>query len=406
MIKEYIKKFLIILVVSLIFLPISVKADNNETVNLYLFYGKGCPHCKALEEYLDEIESDYPNLKVHLYETWYSRTNSKKLNKISSLLDKEVKGVPFTIIGGKSFSGFSGNETGEEIKEAIEYYSKTENKCNDVVGNYLKVTEENEYEDCYENSMSKKNFKVSVPFIGEVALKNLSLPIISILLGLLDGFNPCAMWILLFLISMLLNMKDKKKMWLLGITFLIASAIMYLLFMVSWFNLAKYIGSILYVRIIISIVAIIGGIINLRDYFKNKNGGCNVVKKEKRNKIFEKIKKFTSEKSLLLAMLGIITLAISVNFIELLCSAGLPVMFTQILSMNNLSIIEYFIYFMLYILFFLIDDLVVFIVALKTLTLTGISTKYGKISHLIGGVLMILIGLLLTFKPEWLMFNF
>ena len=406
--KKNIKSFLFLLISCLVLFPLNVNAkNNNETVNLYLFYGKGCPHCRALEEYLDEIKDDYPNLKIHTYETWYNRGNAKKMDKVATLLDKSVNGVPFTVIGGRSFIGFREGITDEQIMETIEYYSESQNKCNDTVGNYLKVTKgNNNYEACYENNMSKKNFKVNIPFIGEVALKNLSLPIISILLGLLDGFNPCAMWILLFLISMLLNMKDKKKMWILGLTFLTTSAIMYLLFMVSWLNLAKYIGSILYVRILISIVAIIGGIINLKDYFKNKNDGCHVVKKEKRKKIFEKIKKFTSEKSLLLALLGIITLAISVNFIELLCSAGLPVMFTQILSMNNLNTIEYAIYFMLYILFFLIDDLVVFIVAMKTLTLTGISTKYGKISHLIGGILMICIGLLLTLKPEWLMFNF
>ena len=406
--KNIIKSFLIILISYLVIFPLNVNAENNdETVNLYLFYGNGCPHCKALEQYLDEIKDDYPNLEVHSYETWYNNKNAKKMDKVSTLLDKSINGVPFTVIGGRSFVGFSEGITDIGIKEAIEYYSQSENRCNDIVGNYLKVTkEDSNYKDCYENNMSKKNFKVNIPFIGKVELKNLSLPIISILLGLLDGFNPCAMWILLFLISMLLNMTDKKKMWLLGLTFLVTSAVMYLLFMVSWLNLAKYIGSIFYVRILISVVAIIGGIINLKDYFKNKNGGCHVVKKEKRNKIFEKIKKFTSEKSLLLALLGIITLAISVNFIELLCSAGLPVMFTQIVSMNNLSTLEYSIYFMLYILFFLIDDLVVFIIAMKTLTLTGISTKYGKISHLIGGILMIIIGLLLTFKPEWLMFNF
>ena len=395
-----------IVIITFLFLLLPIKISAKEEVNIYLFYGDGCPHCKALEESLNLLKNDYPNISIHYYETWYNKDSAKKLQEVGDLLDVEIKGVPFTIIGGKTFSGFSSGITDKEIEEAIKYYQKENNKCNDLVGNFLGVTKENlELKNCNEINQNN-NFKINVPFFGEVNTRNLSLPIISILIGTLDGFNPCAMWILLFLITMLLNLKDKKRMWLLGITFLVTSAIIYLLFMISWLNLAKYIGSIFYVRCFIALIALIGGFINLKNYFNTKNDGCHVVKKEKRKKILTKIKKFTSEKSLILSLLGIITLAVSVNFIELVCSAGLPVIFTQILAMNSLSNIEYFIYIFLYILFFLIDDIIVFIIAMKTLTVTGISTKYGKYSHLIGGVLMILIGILLIFKPEWLMFNF
>ena len=163
--KNYMKIILIILISFCLFSPLKTHAKNNtETVNLYLFYGDGCPHCRALEEYLDEIKDDYPNLQVHTYETWYNRGNAKKMDKVATLLDKSVNGVPFTVIGGKSFIGFSKGITDIEIKETIEFYSETENKCNDTVGNYLKVTKANRnYKDCYENNMSKKNFKVNIP---------------------------------------------------------------------------------------------------------------------------------------------------------------------------------------------------------------------------------------------------
>jgi len=113
-----------------------------------------------------------------------------------------------------------------------------------------------------------------------------------------------------------------------------------------------------------------------------------------------------TEKKFILAILGIILLAFSVNLIELLCSLGLPVVFTQILSLNNLNTWEYFIYIFIYIVFFLLDDIIVFTIAMKTLKLKGISNKYSKYSHLIGGIIMILVGLLMIIKPEWLMFNF
>ena len=120
----------------------------------------------------------------------------------------------------------------------------------------------------------------------------------------------------------------------------------------------------------------------------------------------KKIYQTEDEKSFVIAILGVMFLAISVNLIELACSAGLPVIFTQVLAMNDLSTLEYWIYIFIYIFFFMIDDLIVFAIAVKTMELTGITTKYTKYSHLIGGLLMFIIGILLIVKPEWLMFNF
>ena len=240
-----------------------------------------------------------------------------------------------------------------------------------------------------------------------IETKNLALPLVSILIGLVDGFNPCAMWVLLFLISMLIGMKDKKRMWSLGITFLVTSALIYLLFMIAWLNVATFLTSVSIVRLLLGLIALSGGIVNLYGYFKNrKTEGCTVVDDKKRNKIFDRIKRFTHEKNFFLAIIGVIAFAISVNIVELACSAGLPVMFIEILSINHLTIIEEVIYIGLYMLFFLLDDLVIFFIAMTTMQLTGFSTKYGKLSKVVGGILLLLIGLLLIFKPEWLMFNF
>ena len=201
----------------------------------------------------------------------------------------------------------------------------------------------------------------TISFLGfKINTKNLTLPVISVLIGLVDGFNPCAMWVLLFLISMLIGMKDKKRMWSLGIAFLLTSALIYLLFMIAWLNVATFLTSVVFIRILLGIVAISGGLFNLYGYLKNrKNTGCTVVDDKKRNKIFGRIKKFTQEKNFFLALIGVIILAISVNIVELACSAGLPVMFIEILSVNNLTMFEEIIYIGLYMLFFLIDDLII-----------------------------------------------
>lgn len=379
-------------------------------VNIYLFHSYTCKHCKEEIKLLDELEKEYDNIKVYKYEV-NENENGELLKNISEIMGSKVTGTPYTIIGNKVFSGYDYENSKGRFKGAIEYYSKY--GYEDKVGEYISSIPLPSYEvkdtdpnvDEYINDYI--SYKVKLPLIGEVKLKNLTLPLITVVIGLADGFNPCAMWVLLFLISMLIGMKDKKRMWILGSTFLLTSALIYLIFMMSWLNLANLLISVVWVRVIIAVVSLVGGFINLRGYIKHRKvSGCDVVDDKKRNRIITRIKKFTTEKNFWLAILGVIVLAISVNVVELACSAGLPVMFIEILSLNNLTAIEEIIYIVLYMLFFLLDDFVVFVIAMTTLSLTGVSSKYGNLSKLIGGILMLFIGLLLMFKPEWIMFNF
>ena len=379
-------------------------------VNIYLFHSYTCKHCKEEIKLLDELEKEYDNIRVYKHEV-NENGNGELLKNISEIMGSKVTGTPYTIIGNKVFSGYDYENSKGRFKGAIEYYSKY--GYEDKVGEYISSIPLPSYEvkdtdpDVDEYISNYISYKVKLPLIGEVKLKNLTLPLITVVIGLADGFNPCAMWVLLFLISMLIGMKDKKRMWILGSTFLLTSALIYLIFMMSWLNLANLLISVVWVRVIIAIVSLVGGIINLRGYIKHRKvSGCDVVDDKKRNKIITRIKKFTTEKNFWLAILGVIVLAISVNVVELACSAGLPVMFIEILSLNNLTAIEEIIYIVLYMLFFLLDDFVVFVIAMTTLSLTGVSSKYGNLSKLIGGILMLLIGLLLMFKPEWIMFNF
>lgn len=388
-----------------------VYADETKNlVNIYLFYSDTCRHCASEEKLLNELDKKYDNIMIYRYEI-SKDDNSKKLEEVADLMATTVSGVPFTVIGGSVYKGYSDEMSREKFIGTIEYYSRY--GYVDKVGEYLgieklptyKVVDNQKKIDEYIAEFN--NYKLDIPMIGTVETKKLTLPVISILIGLVDGFNPCAMWVLLFLISMLIGMKDKKKMIILGLTFLLSSALIYLLFMVAWLNVASLLVSISYIRICIGIIALIGAVVNLYGYFKHrKDNGCNVVDDNKRNKIFNRVKKFTHEKNYWLAILGVIALACSVNIVELACSAGLPVMFSSILSMNNLTFIEEALYIALYMLFFLIDDLIVFFIAVRTMQLTGFSTKYGKVSKIVGGILLMIIGILLIFKPEWIMFNF
>lgn len=392
----------IIITALLLFIPFVVSADE-KTLRVYLFHQESCPHCKKEIQYLEELKNEYSNLDVVTYEVSQNVMNYNFMNRVIEKTGIVTNGqVPFTIIGTDYYIGFE-DHVKKSIKDSIDKFLNDKNSI-DVIA---KVKNGDDVSNIKYN-VDPKSTKV-IPILGEIDAKKVSLPLVAIVIGAVDGFNPCAMWVLLFLIGMLFHMKDKKKMWILGITFLLTSAVMYLLIMAAWLKVALSFMTVVWLRIFIAIVALVAGLVNLNSYIKEKkrkDDGCEIVDEKKRKKMFTKIKKITSEKKFILAIFGIMALAISVNLVELACSAGLPLIFTQILALNDLSTFEYVIYMLIYILFFLIDDIVVFVIAMLTLNIKGISSKYGKYSHLIGGIIMILIGILMIFKPEWLMFNF
>ncbi len=392
----------IIITALLLFIPFVVSADE-KTLRVYLFHQESCPHCKKEIQYLEELKNEYSNLDVVTYEVSQNVMNYNFMNRVIDKTGIVTNGqVPFTIIGTDYYIGFE-DHVKKSIKDSIDKFLNDKNSI-DVIA---KVKNGEDVSNIKYN-VDPKSTKV-IPILGEIDAKKVSLPLVAIVIGAIDGFNPCAMWVLLFLIGMLFHMKDKKKMWILGITFLLTSAVMYLLIMAAWLKVALSFMTVVWLRIFIAIVALVAGLVNLNSYIKEKkrkDDGCEIVDEKKRKKMFTKIKKITSEKKFILAIFGIIALAISVNLVEIACSAGLPLIFTQILALNDLSTFEYVIYMLIYILFFLIDDIVVFVIAMLTLNIKGISSKYGKYSHLIGGIIMILIGILMIFKPEWLMFNF
>ena len=398
------KKVIYAFLCFLAFIPNIIFASEKD-LNIYLFYGDGCPHCAAEEKFLNEYLKKEKSVKLHKYEIWYDKDNALKYKEVNKILNDNSNSIPYLVIGNNTISGYSEDITNEEIKNTINFYKNK--KFKDKVGIYLGVVDENEYND---ENIKYDSSKVNIPILGKVDAKKVSISLSAIVIGLVDGFNPCAMWILIFLISMLLGMKNKKRMWALGITFLVSSALVYFLFLISWLNLAVFLNKIAYIRIAISLVAIIFGTYSILNFissiFNKKDDGCEVVDSKNRKKIIKSINKIVKEKSFILALLGIVLLAISVNIIELLCSLGLPVMFSEILAINNVSKTGQILYSLLYVFFFLIDDIVVFVIAMKTLEIKAISNKFGKYSHLIGGIIMLIIGLLMVTKPEWLMFNF
>jgi len=397
---------------------------NPEDVNLYFFYGDGCPHCAKEEIFLDDLELEFSEIKVHRFETWYNDENAKILDE----LRREVgfrSGVPVVIIGEEAIVGYGGGEsTGERIRNLVSKY--IDSGCNDIVGPHLyQNTDVLECEhgcnidnkecehDCgcshqitasEVNANEEEGFAetVELPFIGVVSARDVALPVFTILVAAADGFNPCAMWVLLFLINLLIGMKDKLRMWILGTAFIVASAFVYYIFVFTWLQIFLLVGFIIWVRVLVATIAFGSGAFHLQEYWDNREGGCVVEKSDKRKKIFNKIRKVIIEKKFLLALGGIILLAGAVNLVELICSAGFPQAYVGVLALADLPTWQYHAYILLYIFIFMIDDLLIFIIAMTTLKLKAINSKYTHWSFLVGGVLMLIISFLLILKPEWL----
>lgn len=392
---KYIKKILLLLLFILIpFNTFALSEDYTDKVseivgkdvedgkvNIYFFHKTSCPHCKKEGKLLDSLEQKYENINIYRFEVSGDSQNAKYLDEVKKLFDETSGGVPYTVIGTETFLGYN-SYVGEKLEKTIQ--------------NYLDIKKETEQE--------KATF--NLPIVGKTDAKEVSIPFVAILLGVIDGFNPCAMWVLLFLINMFIDMKDKKKMFILGYTFLFTSALVYFLSMLG-ISVVLNVTAVKQIQILIALVALVAGVLNIRTYIKTRNDtGCHVVDDKKRKKMVKRVIKITKQESLFLALIGVIALAASVNLVELACSLGFPAIFSEILALNNVTGALRILYLIIYVFFYMIDDLIVFTIAVSTFTIAAKSTKYTKYVNLIAGIIMILIGTLLIFKPEWVMFNF
>lgn len=392
---KYIKKILLLLLFILIpFNTFALSEDYTDKVseivakdvedgkvNIYFFHKTSCPHCKKEGKLLDSLEEKYENINIYRFEVSGNSQNAKYLDEVKKLFGETSGGVPYTVIGTETFLGYN-SYVGEKFEKTIQ--------------NYLGIKKETEQE--------KATF--NLPILGKTEAKEVSIPFVAILLGVIDGFNPCAMWVLLFLINMFIDMKDKKKMFILGYAFLFTSALVYFLSMLG-ISVVLNVTAVKQIQILIALVALIAGVLNIRTYIKTRNDtGCHVVDDKKRKKMVKRVIKITKQESMLIALIGVIALAASVNLVELACSLGFPAIFSEILALNNVTGPLRILYLIIYVFFYMIDDLIVFTIAVSTFTIAAKSTKYTKYVNLIAGIIMILIGTLLIFKPEWVMFNF
>ncbi len=367
-------------------------------VTLHLFWRDGCPHCERAIHYLSTLPSQLPGLTIAAYEVGSDPEAQRWLERISERLALERVAVPLILVGPNVFIGYDQDDaTGQQIRATIEACLAT--PCPDPLPALLAGGAA-----ATPATVSPLPEQIDLPLFGPVDPRTLSLPLLTVVLAALDGFNPCAMWTLIFLLGLLIGIGDRLRMWLLGGAFIAASAAVYFLFMAAWLNTLLLLGAVTWLRWAVGLLALGGGGYYLLEFWRNPAGACRVTGAPRRQRVLERLKGLAGERNFLLALTGIVLLAVAVNLIELLCSAGLPAIYTQVLTLSALPRWHYYAYLLLYIAIFMLDDLLVFVIAMQTLRVSGLSGGYARWSHLIGGGVLLAIGLLLLLHPEWLHF--
>lgn len=397
--------------VSTQFLPeIKLPKDSKkraETVTIYFFEGTGCPFCEKEKVFLSETQSKYKGLRVKQYEVWHNRENAILMSKMLNVYGIKPQGVPVTFIGERVFIGFS-DQIKADIKDTIEKcfslgcpdpYEKTMS----IITQEKTTTDSNTtHVPIVEKPVIDKQTALDLPIIGNVEVSNMSLPVLTLLIAGVDSFNPCAFFVLFALLGLLTNAGSRKRIFLIGGVFVFFSGFIYFIFMAAWLNLFIFMGHVSGITTSAGIISLIISVINIKDFFAFKKGFSLTIPESAKPGLFDKMRKLMRSTSSASILLGTIVLAITANSYELLCTAGFPLVYTRILTLNELSTSSYYLYLVLYNLVYVIPLLTIVIIFTATFGKKKLTERQGRLLKLMSGVMMFELGGLLLFKPELL----
>ena len=389
--------------------------SQSKKVKIEYFGRKDCKNCANLEKFLKELSTKRDDFEYVEHKIDESKEEKAFFDETASKL-KLVKGTPIIYIDGHIIQGFNtADTTGKEIENLINS-GKTKDKiltlkeylesgqAGDVSSNGAVCTGDTVCEVPELTKGAENQVLVNIPIINKtVDLTNYSLFTMSLILGTIDGFNPCAMWVLVLFLTALIAVGNKVKMFRVAGLFIFAEAAMYFFILNAWIYAWDFVGLDKWVTPLVGIVGIIGGIFFIRNYLKKGDTlECEVTDFEQRAKISKKIKDIANKPFTLLTALAIIGLALSVNVIEFACSVGIPQTYTKILQINEVPFWTRQFYTFIYIIGYMVDDIIVFGFALMSINKLKLTTKYSKWVNLFGGILMIILGLIMLIKPSLL----
>ncbi len=340
---------------------------------LEVYVRDGCPHCARAKEFLLKFGSERPWLDIVYRSVDHDPTARNDLIQYANLADVWPVSVPTFHFNGQLLVGFDSPEhTGVLLTSLVE---QTEIDSS----------------------------QVTTSLFGTLSVSNLGFPLFTLAMGLLDGFNPCAMWVLLFLLSLLVHLQDRRKMTMIAGTFVLVSGAVYYAFMAAWLNIFLLIGFSTALRWILGGMALAIGGLNVKDFFFWKWGLSLSIAESDKPDIYTRMRAVLTADKLLPSLMAVAVLAVMVNFIELLCTAGFPAIYTAILVQQDLSPFAYYAYLGLYNLAYMTDDALMVATAVIALSNRKLTEHTGRWLKLISGIVMLGLGGIMILHPEWLL---
>ena len=373
--KKVLIKFIVLLIMLFLFNGKVVAKE----VNVYVFYGKTCPHCEEAMKYLDKIKNKY-DLNIIKYEVWYDSDNQKIMNEVADFLDVNPSGVPFVIIDNTPIFGYSSGVTDDTYKYHIKMAKK--NNFKDKVGIKLGVVKgtlnENKKE---ENNKQEKSYELSIPIIGNINFNNINIYLSSIILGLIDSVNPSMLWIFIVLFALLLDCKNEKKKIILSVILLLSLNISYV-FLINSGSFDKSISYVSLSKLLLSVILICFGTVKLILYANCLDEKTSVKE--------NKIKKFLKNNSLLILSIIMIIFGVLFSLIKVASVSDASILFSDLLNLNGS--VNKVLAISLYALFSFVINIIILMVLLLLVKLFN-KTKIYKLSKLISGILFFMIGI-------------
>lgn len=352
----------------------AAEPDGNGPV-LTVFVRDGCPHCADAKAYLAVLARERPALRIDYRAIDRDPQARQALEQVSRQAGIWPPGVPTFVVGERVMIGFGdAADSGPELLALL-----------DAVP-----------------TASSPRQAIDAPLFGTLSVAQLGLPLFTLAIGLLDGFNPCATWVLLFLLSLLVRLHDRRRMVLIAGTFVLVSGAVYYALMAAWLNLFLAVGLSAPLRMALALLAIAIGAINTKDYFAWGRGVSLSIPEKAKPGLFARMRRVMNAESLPAAMAGVALLALAVNFVELLCTAGLPAIYTAILTQQNLGNLAYHGYLGLYIVGYIADDALMVTLAVSALSSGKLTEQGGRWLKLLSGLVMLALGLVMLLRPQWL----
>jgi len=355
------------------FAPKIAHAENRDPPVLEVFTRPGCSHCARASEYVNDLRARRPEVRVIVSDIVADPGARARLRELADR-HGTMMAVPTFSVGDHVLVGFDAAAT---TGQTIERWLDEQHDTLDAV---------------------------ELPLVGQVRVRELGLPMFAVVLGLVDGFNPCAMWVLLFLLSLLVNLQSRRRMAAIGGTFVLVSGVAYYLFMAAWLGMFLLVGVSRWLEAALGLVAVAIGAVHVKDFIAPHRGLSLSIPERAKPAIYARVRRIVYAENLTGALVMTVALAVMVNLVELLCTAGLPAVFTQVLSAHGLSWWEHHAYMLLYIVAYMLDDTAMLAIAIITLSRRKVQARAGRVLKLVSGAAMITLGLLLILRPEWLRF--